>query len=422
MITLHTWQVAAGERQLELLKAPVTFNLSSTGTGKTYVTAWALGKAGVARPLVIAPKSVLPAWQEVLGLAGVVPAGIWNWEQIKTGRRGFWDPKGQVWSLDNVGAVVVDEFHRGASGPKSQITRMAALLKAYDIPKVLLSATLADSPLKMRASGYLANMHRYMLADYYHWCGLNGCTFDQYTNRWDFCRGPRAQEIMSRLHTQLAPMAIRLTYADAPGFPETVIESKLFDLDEAEVKRVYEEFEERLKLPGANPMVEVLRARQRTEIYKVPILAELVNQFVSEGNSVAVFLCFHDTMDRLASLLSNSVSVVQIRGDRGGRTEALAAFQDNRAHVCLAQQDAGGLGVSLHDVHKARPRVALLTPGFSASAMRQCLGRVWRDGGTKSLQLFVMAAGTVEERVHRALRGKFKNLDSLNGLEDEDLI
>jgi hypothetical protein len=28
----------------------------------------------------------------------------------------------------------------------------------------------------------------------------------------------------------------------------------------------------------------------------------------------------------------------------------------------------------------------------------------------------------VEERVHRALRGKFKNLDSLNGLEDEDLI
>jgi len=44
----------------------------------------------------------------------------------------------------------------------------------------------------------------------------------------------------------------------------------------------------------------------------------------------------------------------------------------------------------------------------------QCLGRVWRAGGSKSIQRILFASGTIEEQVCTKVRAKIGNLETLN--------
>ena len=61
------------------------------------------------------------------------------------------------------------------------------------------------------------------------------------------------------------------------------------------------------------------------------------------------------------------------------------------------------------------PRLALISPSYSAVIMRQVTGRVWRESSkTKSLQRIVFVAGTVEEQVCDVVKDKLNNLDMLN--------
>ena len=41
---------------------------------------------------------------------------------------------------------------------------------------------------------------------------------------------------------------------------------------------------------------------------------------------------------------------------------------------------AGGTGLSLHDVNGEHPRVSLISPSFSAIDLKQALGRIHRAG------------------------------------------
>ena len=96
----------------------------------------------------------------------------------------------------------------------------------------------------------------------------------------------------------------------------------------------------------------------------------------------------------------------------------IADFQSNKARVILLQIDSGGVGISLHDIHHTHPREALISPGWSAVALRQALGRTRRLGGTKAVQRLVAVAKTPEEQVLRKVQGKLQNLDTV---QDGDL-
>ena len=76
---------------------------------------------------------------------------------------------------------------------------------------------------------------------------------------------------------------------------------------------------------------------------------------------------------------------------------------------------AGGVGVSLHDLNGVYPRAAFISPTWSAVELRQTLGRVHRAGGkTKSTQRIVFVADSVEEQVRRTVESKLARLDTLN--------
>lgn len=421
---LRDWQVEPEQRQYDILKARgVALNASGTGTGKTYMAAATAARLGLP-VLTVCPKSVTTAWRQVFEAAGVVGTAI-NWEKLKTRRYGFWN--GEKWVFDREYFVILDEIHYGTTGPYSQITAMAAKLRAFPtLPKLMLSATLADSPLQMRASGFLMGLHHYADADFWQWCLRMGCTRQSRPNGQggftQFIGMPKgvkaANQVMAAMRELIGPFMVRITPDEVPGFPETEIVAKCFDLDAkltAEQRRIYEPLALQHRTLSTDERAKLLVGRQRLEIMKVPVLAELVKGIIADGRSAVVFMNFLEPMDRLAMELGTD-SVVQIRGGQtdSQRQAAMAAFQDNSKHICLAQAQAGGISINLHDVHKARPRTALICPDWDAKKVVQCLGRTHRDGGTKTLQIFVLAASTMEENVARVVNRKRGCITTLN--------
>ena len=101
------------------------------------------------------------------------------------------------------------------------------------------------------------------------------------------------------------------------------------------------------------------------------------------------------------------------------RQRCVDRFQANELFVASVNVAAGGCALSLHDVRHERQRVSYIVPSFNASEIKQALGRIRRVGGTPVVQKFVIAAGTLMERVAVSLNRKMSNLASLN---DEDLM
>ena len=168
-------------------------------------------------------------------------------------------------------------------------------------------------------------------------------------------------------------------------------------------------------------MVKLLRLRQQAEFCKASVLAGMAADEVEDGSSVFVCVNFTDARMRIQMELERrGIPFAAIYGGQpeGERQAGIAAFQENRVHVMVGMSSACGVALSLHDERHERPRVSLITPSYSASELLQALGRIRRVGGTHATQRIVLAAGSVEERVAKAVSGK---IDNIGALTDADL-
>lgn len=419
MIELLEWQKPfAAAKDAMLKQYGICVDSSDTGSGKTYTTVDVLKRNGY-RALVIAPVKAIAGWKRVSNAMGATECilDVVNIEKLRAGNT-KWYADGK-WTLptDDKFVVVLDEAHRGCCGPETQTTRMIALLKAYKVKFIPMSATIADSPLKMRALGYHLDFHQFNKASFYNWCRNNGC----FKNPWgrgyalSFPTGPKAKNYMEQIHRAMKNRMVRATIADIPDFPDCETQANLYSLadrDRIELEKVTAELDERLKSERENVLAETQRLRELAETFKVPILEELCEDFLEEGKSVVVFLNYRKPLKLLQEHLEKKdVKVSVVHAD--SNPEDVVKFQANENHVCLVIAAAGGFALSLHDELKQRPRVSLITPSYNSTEVRQCLGRIWRCHGTKALQIFVLLADTIEEKVHKRLTAKLKNLDAL---------
>lgn len=418
MISLYDWQQPFADRLHDILvNGRIAVNTSETGTGKTYMGAYALKKLGLP-VLVVAPKSVLTDWKNVAALFELPLLDVVNWEKLQRGNTPWYSNR---WNLPGEPCVIlIDEAHQGCSGPKSITNRTVAQLKAFGkVKTVVQSATLADSPLKMRGLGYLLDLHQFNDSSFWSWCRKHGCLQPPYHKGLEFTKGAQGQEIMREIHKQIASRMVRARIAEIPGFPECALEAKLYDIGTKytrEINAIRAALEVRLKEPHIIPMVERNKARERIELFKVPLLIDLAKETLEAEHSPVIFVNFRSTVEALHKAFPGASIII---GEQTDRVEQIRRFQANESTVCLATCGAGGVGVSLHDVRHERPREAFITPGDRADHLVQVKGRIWRAGGTKAVQQFVLIAGTVEEKVYKNIQYKLGNLESLN---DGDLF
>ena len=430
MKPLYSAQATHAERLQKILDAHGSaLDSSDTGTGKTLVAA-EIAKHHKGPVLIIAPKAVLPTWRKELAERKAITCGVTNYEKLRVGKTewGKWEKSKWVWTLPKNCLIVWDEAHK-CSGIGTKNAKM--LIEAKDRFKVLmLSATIASSPTQLRAVGYLLGAHS--LGNFWQWCLKNGCA----KNRWngvDFLGG---FEHIENIAKQISHRTSRMTIADLKEhFLETQIITEPLDFG-SEIEAIYAEMEEELlalesiaksdsKNKNAQALVTQLRARQRVELLKIPVMVEMAQDLLAENKSVALFVNFRQTLD----VLVEKLNAVSIHGGQEAsvRENAIESFQQDQSRIIVCNIAAGGVGISLHDVTGRHPRAAIISPSWNEKEIVQVIGRVHRAGGqTPSMQRILFAVGTVEEKVERSVRKKIERLALLNektsGTFTEDVI
>jgi SNF2 family DNA or RNA helicase len=411
---------------------------SSTGTGKTYTSIAACAQLKY-RPIIICPKSVIYSWQQVCKIFDVKPLFIVNYETIKfekyyvKGERikcpyiKYIEDKDKwyyEWDLNSVKDKLIfifDEVHKCAefSTENGQLLYAAKQYSLkYDIPMLILSATIADRPERFRLFFYVLNF----IAP--EDVKRRNLTFGQYMAimyKWII----RDARPMYKVNTMLYPDRASMMRADTLAiFPETQITATPYSMGakrEAEIEKEYqgiakelEELKSKSKKDKANILVKVMRAHQRIEILKIPLFVELANDFIENGYSVVIFVNFTQTLEKLSEML-HTKCLLHGQQTQEERDKNINLFQENKSKIVIANIKVGGVGVSLHDLHGGHPRAAILSPTWNAIELMQALGRVHRaNGKSKSLQRIIYVANTVEERIADKLKLKLKNINEIN--------
>lgn len=408
------FQLPALARHTEVLRSlPATLEASVPGFGKTYVAAF-LAQYLKLHPGVLCPKSVVPHWRRALEEVGVEPLFVTNYEQAKLERfrHGRWAIKGRQyeWGVPDDTILVFDEVHRCAD----RTTQNAKLLVAAARQKVktfAASATAAKDPLDLYALGLLLGLHKGV--DFMGWCFGHGVVRGRFA--FEFRGG---HEALMKLHKEIFPAhGYRASYEDIPGFPANTILTEGVEVERpAEIDALFERVAELEQLHGeaTEPIVARLRARQIAELQKADALAEMARDAVKEGQSVVIFVNFLDTLE---AILKKSRGAESIHGGQNeySRQFVIDNFQADRTRIIVVQIQAGGTGISLHDVRGVHPRLSLISPPDSARGLIQALGRIHRAGAkSPAIQKIVFAEGTVETRVRSAVQRKVNQIDTLN--------
>jgi superfamily II DNA or RNA helicase len=408
---------------------------SETGTGKT-VKSVRLALASGRPVVVVCPKIVVPSWLAELAENGITPLWVGTYEKLRRGVPGVVTKartKTYRWVVPPDTLVIWDEVHK-SKGTASQNAAMLAAAKP--LQNLLLSATPFDNPTEMRSIGYVLGLHR--LEDFYPWAMRHGCIVDGYRKlvleRDEFGDlHENAKAGIERLAAKIAQVSDRVAMRDMPmAFRENLVITDPIDFkDSAKIAKAYAEVgdelaivellkegdkaraEERAENSEAqatlSPLTLLLRARQKSELLKVPDIVEMAQDAFEEGKSVTVFVNFVQTLEAIRAKIG--IECVEIRGGQSAtlREEAIRRFQADEVRIVLCIVSAGGVGVSLHDTHGNHPRVSLISPTFNAKEFKQVLGRIYRVGlQSDVIQRVLVAEGTVEARVMKFMEEKLE--------------
>ena len=422
--------------QLEecLKKEQCVIDASDTGTGKTYCTI-ALCKMLGLTPFIVCPKSVISTWRSVAESFGVKVLGTANYEMLKNGNYytedfektkcpyfdSYDDHKVYELKLPNDTLIVFDEAHR-CKNAKTSTSRLLIAAKSSKIKTLLLSATLTDKVETFACFGSL---------------------FGLYDGHKKFKAWMRKQKIINKIKYEKLKYTEEQTELDIINktmfprfgsrmkikelgdlFPKnTVMANAYYMQNFKEVEKLYEEIntamaELKKKESRSQALGRIIRARQRIELLKVPTFVELAEDALENGYSIAIFVNFRETIDQLCFHLKTACT---IHGEQTmeERDSNIKDFQDNKEKIIIANINAGGVGVSLHDT-KGRQRMSIISPSWSGIVLKQALGRIHRaNSQSPAIQKLVFCAKTYEERIYEIIKEKMK---TMSGINDGDLV
>jgi len=394
---------------------------SDTGTGKTY-TAIAICKQLNLKPLIITPKTIIPIWKDVCNYFKVKPLLIINYELVKNGKCYYIecinvDNKNNKyiynWKLPRNSIIIFDEVHR-CKNYKSKNGQL--LMSTLKCPKVLmLSATVSDTPKTFNIFGYMLGFYKNLRRGR-NW--INGMLRED--NNYV---GTTVK--VSAINKNIYPYrGSRMKIIEIGNkFPKNQIVAECYYLDkdkQIEVNSSFDQIYMKMNILKGNKsgiLADIIKARQKIELLKIPIIIDLVNQYLENNYSVVIFINFIKTLECLKKEFSNCC-IVHGTQTIDERKKNISLFQENKSNVIICNIKIQE-GISLHDKYGI-PRVSIISPSFSSIDLKQSLGRIHRaDSKTPALQRIVYCANTCEEIICKKVKAKLEFISKLN---DDDLI
>uniref|UniRef100_A0A6C0CCA6 Helicase n=1 Tax=viral metagenome TaxID=1070528 RepID=A0A6C0CCA6_9ZZZZ len=410
-----------------LTKYNRALDASDTGTGKTY-TSIATAISMKLKLFVICPKSVITSWIKTFKILGAEYYGVANYESLQNCK--YYDDKSNkkakcpfikrivdigsekgeftyVWNVPDDMIIVFDEAHR-CKNPKTQCHLLLYTLAKTTAKILMLSATVSDKPENFAIAGYALGLYPHLRSANI-WMTDASKRYDG-----DLCIG---------IHNAIYPeYASRMRIRDLGKlFPDNQIVANCYDMDNSkEIEKEYKLIEDevaRLKSKEDNSgcaLSRILYARMRIEQLKVPTIIEETKKNIEEGNSVAIFVNFTQTLKLLADEFDTKCIIFGEQSMQE-RNKNIDDFNDDRSRLIICNIKSGGIGISLHDTHGQYPRVSIISPSYSAQDVLQSLGRIYRaNTKTAVRQRIIYCSGTVEENICEKMKEKITNIAKLN--------
>lgn len=391
-----------------------------TGVGKTTAAIAAMMSAGLKGLQVMCPLNVIGAWEDWGAKLGLCVRAL-NYEKAIRGYDKVIDRRRKTyyWRIPESWGLVFDEAHRtgGLDSLNSRVVRAAI---DQQIPSLLLSATLADSPLRMSAAGEMLGLFR--RHEFWDWAAEHGCSPGKYG--WEFSGSTEAMtDIRNRIFG--AGKGVRLVPSQIPGFPKAHICQMVIDVGSAEKViadhyRKIGELSLAMSIAGADrrAIKRLIHEEWKAiELAKLPAAVEALLDAEEEGNSVILFTRFRDTAFEAQRMLGRCGIIIGEQDNRE-RQGFIADLQADRLRRMVATIDCGGEAINMHDITGVHPRWMGIFPGWSSSKFRQAVGRGWRAGQKSKANIRLMLArGTDEMSLADRLVLK---LDALDALTDMD--
>lgn len=434
MKQLYPQQKTAVSFLLKALRAHGgALNSSETGTGKTLMSVELARELAPPAVLVVCPKAVIIPWQRAFEEQGLPVPGVVNYELLRTGNT-QWAARSAKKTFSfrlPPGALVIwDESHKLKNWQSLNCAMAMSSIRAGH-RSLFLSATPFRDPTEMKAHG--VGLRLFSEHMYWEWATKAGCCKDDWGKLYFPEDSEAATERLADISRQLyADRAYRLTRRDlGEHFSKCSIDWTPRDFGDSgkiakalsAVQDAFDDLLNRKLSDGPSPeyITRLLRARQEVELLKLPGIAEQAGEGLEEGMSIFITLCFRESVSALRKLFGDlPVSIVQGGQSQTVRQAEVDRFQRGETRICVANIAAGGVGISLHDEHGGRPRLALISPSYDEKELRQALGRVDRAAAkTDTIQRIMVAAGTVEERVLNRLKEKLALSDLTHSAGDD---
>lgn len=367
---------------------------------------WSACKADMAAPIVLASSGAGPIYREIFQSFAVgSPTKRPTAPKARGGQFRFFsesEPHPEKF------AFIFDEVHRCGSH-NSQLSKLLKSAADGNFVTIGLSATLAESPTKMRALAYLTGLCDYSWEHFRAWCLVSGCGLDDW-NGLKFHGGTRHIE---KIRADMGEQLTGISTIAVPDFPRNNVFCLSLPCSTSFDDAVAEALEH-AELEAEIELVALLRARQLAEWGMRKAIAELAKDAIERGESAVIFVNFRET----GEWLSQKFNCVFVSGETTGerRQQCIDDFQTNKSRLFLTTLSDG---ISLHDLH-GRARVSIVSPDWQALKLVQRLGRICRTGAVSpAVQYVVFPAGSqVGDNMRKRISAKVQNLETLT---DNDL-
>lgn len=404
-------------------KIYICLDTSDTGTGKTY-TSMAIAKHYNFRPFIVSPKTIMGTWEYVASYFGVQPLAIVNYETLTLGK--YYDSKGKrvlcpyikkinseyIWNLPTNTIIIFDEAHHCCNQGTLNNRLLYGLIDVYnkDRKLLLLSATIADTVDKFKVFGLLIKWYN-CYAKAPNW--ITNVKFNP-------------NYAIKLIHQKLYPnYATRMAISNLTNYPKKQITVDLYTIENStKINKKYGKLIDAKKDLSSGlglSIGKITKLRQKIEYCKVDLFVDLAEEYLQNGFSVVIFVNFTKTLESIAQKL-NTTCVIYGKQTLNTRQKNIQSFMNNTEKIIICNLQAGSESISLHDKIGNFPRVALISPTWSATKFIQATGRIHRaDSKSLAINKIVLCGKTIEEKIFATLKSKVNNINELNE-EDLDLL
>ena len=432
------------------------------GTGKTRVALSCASSVKPSRTLVICPKSVIPVWEEQLGLyweAGSAPATFARnsknraaqdaealSKQLDGGDPVFVIMNYDVFSRDSElrdllleeswDIVIADESHR-LKNPDAKVTQHVIQLDRWGA-LALTGTPYVNSHLDawgqimFCAPEVFQNQNFTAFRDRYVSVLPDGV---RHHKRFIIAQKANGNKVwavpknMDDFNQRMRGCSFSVSMKDADLDMPNVVDLKYYAEMPAKCMKAYEDMRHRLvakldkgKATASNEDVVVMRLQQilsgmvpvtdksgKPKMEHVGGKSEALKEVLEDipvDEPVVVFGRFRSDLDTIAEVAGKADTA-----ELSGRKNELKRWQDGKCRVLAVQTESGSEGVDLTRASHA----IWYTMSWSASSYKQARARLVRPGQTSSTVRFIhiLAKKTIDESLYNRVVAKGKTASSL---------